>query len=158
MPSLMPGTPGTKEAYGISVIGKDGMLRIPPKAVARYELKADDLAVAVTTHRDEAGFALLNKVRAEASVFRKYVVQLEPSGAIQWFQERAYALVRLGPGTIRLSPALRKAFHLKPGDRLMSVKSTTVALSFTPADIWKAKFSTRGLAEAVANVDRLDMF
>ena len=40
----------------------------------------------------------------------------------------------------------------------MSVKSTTVALSFTPADIWKAKFAKRGLAEAVANMDKLDEF
>lgn len=158
MPSLMPGTPGTKEAYGISVIARDGTLRIPPKALARYELKANDWAVAVTTHRGEGGFALLNKVRAEASVFRKYVVQLEQPGAVQWFQERAYALIRIGTGTVRLSPALRKAFHLKTGDRLMSVKSTTIALSFTPADIWKAKFAKRGLAEAVANMDKLDVF
>ena len=158
MPSLEPGKPGTKEAYGISVIGRDGTVHIPPKAFARYELKANDLAVAVTTHRGEAGFALMNKARAEASVFRKYVVQLEQPNTVHWFQDRAYALIRLDPGRIRLSPALRKAFHLKTGGRLMSVKSTTVALSFTPVEIWKEKFSKRGMTEAVANMDKLDVF
>ena len=158
MPSLDPGKPGTKEAYGISVIGVDGSVHIPPKAFAHYAFNAGDLAVGVTTHRGEAGFALLNKARAEATVFRKYIAQLDEPNAIHWFQEKAYTLISVGPGTIRLAPALRQAFHLKPGDRLMSVKSTTVALSFTPVDIWKVKFEKRGLAEAVANMDKLDEF
>lgn len=158
MPNLAPGMPGTKEAYGISVVGPDGTVRIPPKAFARYEWREGDFAVAVTTHRGEAGFALLNRPRAEATVFRKYVEQLETPDAVRWFREKAYALVRVGPGTVRLAPDLLDAFHLEIGDRLMSVKSTTVALSFTPAEIWKAKFLRRGLAETAANVDKLDVF
>ncbi len=158
MPSLDPGKPGTKETYGISVVALDGTLRIPPKAVAHYQFRAGDLAVAVTMHRDETGFALLNKARAEATVFRKCVAQLETPDEIRQFQDKAYALVRVGAGAIRLAPEPLAAFHLKPGDRLMSVKSTTVALSFTPVDILKAKFLQRGLTHAVANMDKLDIF
>jgi len=158
MPSLSPGMPGTKEAYGISVVAPDGTVRIPPKAFAHYRFRAGELAVAATTHRGEPGFALLNKARAEATVFRKYISQLNASGEIRRFQDKAYALVCVGDGAIRLAPELLAAFHLKPGDRLMSVKSTTVALSFTPAEIWQEKFRRRGLVAAAANVDRLDVF
>ena len=158
MPSLMPGTPGTKEAYGLSVIGPDGTVRIPPRAFDRYDLRDGGWAIAVTTHRGEPGFALLNKARAEASVFRKYIARLDPPDAVQWFNDKAYALVRIGTGIIRLASALQNAFHLAPGDRLMSVKSTTVALSFTPAEIWREKFLQRGRTTAAANIDRLEVF
>lgn len=158
MPSLSPGTPGTKEVYGISIVAPDGTVRIPPKAFAHYRFCAGDLAVAVTTHRGEPGFALLNKARAEATVFRQYIAQLETPDDVRRFQDKAYALVRVGDGTIQLAPALLAAFHLKPGDRLMSVKSTTVALSFTPVEIWKEKFLRRGLAAAAANMDRLAVY
>ncbi len=158
MPSLDPGKPGTKEAYGISVVGPDGTVRIPPKAFAHYRFRAGELAVAVTTHRGEPGFALLNKARAEATVFQKYVAQLERPDEVRRFQDKAYALVRTGAGAIQLAPALLAAFRLKPGDRLMSVKSTTVALSFTPAAIWQEKFRARGLVVAAANVERLDVY
>ena len=158
MPSLSPGMPGTKEAYGISVVAPDGTVRIPPKAFAHYRFRAGKLAVAATTHRGEPGFALLNKARAEATVFSKYISQLNASGEIRRFQDKAYALVCVGDGAIRLAPELLAAFHLKPGDRLMSVKSTTVALSFTPAEIWQDKLRRRGLFIAAANIDRLDVF
>jgi len=158
MPSLMPGMPGTKEAYGICVVGPDGLVRIPPKAFAHYGFRAAELAVAVTTHRGEPGFALLNKARAEASVFRKYIEQLDRPDAVHGFNDKAYALLLVGRETIRLAPALLEAFHLHAGDRLLAVKSTTIALSFTPADIWKAKFRRRGLEQAVANMDRLEVF
>ena len=158
MPSLMPGTPGTKEAYGLSFVGQDGTVRIPPKAFAKYEWKAGDFAIAVTTHRGEAGFALLNKSKAETTVFRKYVDQIREPNVAHWFQDKAYALIHIGRERIRLAPAMLDAFHLKPGDCLMSVKSTTVALSFTPADVWKEKFIRRGRIEAAGNIDRLEVF
>ncbi|NLG35559.1 MAG: hypothetical protein GX548_09425 [Lentisphaerae bacterium] len=158
MPSLMPGTPGTKEAYGLSVVGNDGTVRIPPRAFAHYDFRADALAVAVTTHRGEAGFALLNKSRADASVFRKFVDRLDAPDAVHWFSHRAYALLLVGSGSVRLAPDLLDAFHLRPGDRLMSVKSTTVALSFTPVENWRAKFARRGLHAAAAAIDRLEVF
>lgn len=158
MPSLEPGRPGAKEVYEISLLAPGGTVPIPPKAFGHFALHAGDLAVAVTTHRGEGGFALLNKPRAEVTVFRKYVARLRQPDDVRWFQRKAYALVRLGNGRLRLASALRKAFHLKVGDRLMAVKSTTVALSLTPVEIWKAKFRRRGMHEAIANLDKLAVF
>ena len=45
MPGLSPGMPGTKEAYGISVVAPDGTVRIPPKAFAHYRFRAGDGAI-----------------------------------------------------------------------------------------------------------------
>lgn len=158
MPSLDPGRPGTKEAYGLSVIGPDGTIRIPPRAVEHYDLREGEWAVTATTHRDEPGFALLNTARADATVFRTYVHQLQRPDEVREFNGKAYARIRLGAESIRLAPALLEAYGLAPGDRLMSVKSTTVALSFTPADIWRDKLLQRGLTTAAANIDRLEVF
>ena len=158
MPNLDPGRPGTKEAFGITVVAPDGVVRIPPKAFAHYEFRAGELAVAATTHRGEPGFALLNKSRAETTVFRNIIDQLPQPDDVQRFNGKAYSLVRLGPDCLHLSPCLLDAFLLHPGDRLMSVKSTTVALSFSPAEIWAEKFRKRNRLLAAANVAKLDVF
>ena len=158
MPSLTPGTPGTKEAYGISVIREDESIKIPPKAFERYELTNGSLVVLITTHRGEAGLALLNKGRAEATVFEKYISRMHEIDTVYWFNDKAYALTVIKNGTIRLTPELMQAFHLVVGDRLMVVKSTTVAMSYTPIAIWKEKFAQRGMFEAIENMSKLDEF
>jgi hypothetical protein len=158
MPSLMPGMPGTKESYGISIIRKDLSVNIPPKAFKRYELNAGDLVLLTTTHRGEGGFAILNKNKAEVTVFKKYISQIEESETVYWFKEKAYALTTTGDSVIYLTPNMLDAFHLKSESRLMVVKSTTVAMSFTPVEIWKEKFSNRGLNEAVDNMSKLEVF
>ena len=79
--------------------------------------------------------------------------------AARFFKTRSQAAAAAEGGKVKLNGAAAKpARELKPGDRLMSVKSTTVALSFTPAEIWQEKFRRRGLVAAAANVDRLDVF
>ncbi len=158
MPSLMPGTPGTKEAYGISVIRRDLSIKIPPRAFERYDLINGGLVVLTTTHRDEGGFALLNKERAEATVFEKYINQMHEIDTVYWFNDKAYALTVVKNGTIRLTLELMQAFHLGESDRLLVVKSTTVAMSYTPIAIWKEKFAKRGMFEAIENMSKLDEF
>ncbi len=158
MPSLMPGTPGTKEAYGISTIGMDLGIHIPPKAFARYELAPDTPVVLTTTHRGEGGFALLKKERAEATVFAKYVNQIDEPETVYWFQEKAYTVTTLRNAQLFLTPKLLQAFHLIGGEKLMVVKSTTVAMSYTPIETWKAKFAQRGLTEAIKNMETLKEF
>ena len=49
----------------------------------------------------------------------------------------------------------KERIDLKKGDSLMAVKSTTIAISFTPVDIWKEKFESRGLFEAIENIKKL---
>ena len=158
MPSLMPGTPGTKEAYAISIIREDLSIKIPPRAFERYDLTNDSLVVLVTTHRGESGFALLNKERAEATIFKKYIDQMDETDEVYRFNDKAYALTAISEGKICLTSELMQAFLLEKGDRLMVVKSTTVAMSYTPIAIWKKKFAMREMFEAIENMSKLDVF
>ena len=158
MPSLMPGRPGTKEAFGISLIREDLRVSIPPRALAHYGLQAAGEVVLTTTHRGEGGFALLVPDRARATVFAVYLTQLIQMEKIYWFSEKAYTLVAQKEGRLILTPDILQAFHLGMGARLMVVKSTTVAMSFTPVEIWRAKFAQRGLCEAIENMALLEEF
>lgn len=158
MPNLMPGVPGTKEAYGISLIRGDASIRIPPAAFERYDLINGSLAVLATTHRGEGGFALLNKERAKDTIFEKFINRMHEIDTVYRFNDKAYALIVINNGKICLTSELMQAFHLGKGDRLMVVKSTTVAMSFTPIAIWKEKFARRGMFEAIENMGKLDEF
>ena len=44
------------------------------------------------------------------------------------FNGKAYVLLRVGPGTVRLAPALLEAFHLHAGDRLLIADPATADL------------------------------
>jgi hypothetical protein len=158
MPSIMPGMPGTKEAYGISIIGKNLCVAIPPKAISHYEFLNNSLVILTTTHRGESGFAVLNKKRAEQSIFKNKIDMLNQEDKVYWFDKKAYSLTRIKNGKIKLNTETMAAFYLATGYRLMSVKSTTIALSLTPAEIWKEKFVKRGLIETANNIDGLPVF
>jgi hypothetical protein len=154
----MPGTAGAKEAYGISMVRLDLSVKIPPKALKHYEINDGDLVVLTTTHRGEGGFALLNKGRAEASVFGKYISHIEESDTPYWFQEKAYVLTPVRDGMVHMTSGMLAAFNLNKEDRLMVVKSSTVAMSFTPIELWKERFLKRGLTEAIENMSKLEVY
>lgn len=158
MPSLSPGTPGTKEAYGISVIRDDLSVTIPPKAFEHYSLSDNDQVLLATTHIGEGGVALLIKEKAYASVFRNVIDMIRECDTIIIRNKRAYALTHVRNGKFFLTNSLMDAFRLKKGDRLIVIKSTTVAMSYTPVEIWKRKFVQRGLFETVENMKKLEEF
>jgi hypothetical protein len=112
----------------------------------------------VTGHRGEGGFGLMKKSTGEQAVFKKYIGQLTEMNTVLWFDERAYAQTAVNKGRVKLTPEMMKAFYLKPGERLLVIKSTTVTMSFTPVEIFKKKFAQRGLHEAVKNMEKLEVF
>lgn len=158
MPSLHPGMPGTKEAYGLSLIREDRRVILPPKAVAHYGLAEGDQVLLITMHCGEGGFAISRRQRAAQSVFAPFMARLDASDAVAWFNERAYALTAFAAGGIRLTPEMLAAYHVTVGQRLMIVKSTTVVMSCTPVEIWERKFLQRGLTVAVENMKKLDVY
>ena len=111
MPSLMPGRPGTKEAFGFSIIREELEVSVPPKALARYGLKADDEVVLTTTHRGEGGFALLIPDRARETVFAAYLARLTRPEKVYWFLEKAYTAVVLREGRLFLTPEILQAIR-----------------------------------------------
>jgi hypothetical protein len=158
MPSLMPGTAGAKDAYGISMVRLDLSVKIPPKTLKHYKIRDGDLVVLTTTHRGDGGFALLHKGRAEASVFGKFISHIEKPDRPYWFQDKAYVLTPVREGRIHMTSGMLAAFNLNKEDRLMVVKSSTVAMSFTPIELWKEKFLKRGLTEAIENMSKLEVY
>jgi len=158
MPSLMPEMPGTKEAYGLSLIHNDFTVKIPPKALEKYNIVNGDILFLLTTHKGEGGFALIKKVNARKSVFNKFLNKIDDFNSVMWFNKKAYVTTQYTNDKIVLTKEILNAFDLKIGNKLMSVKSTTITLSFTPKDIWSKKFLMRGLDEASDNIEKLEIF
>jgi bifunctional DNA-binding transcriptional regulator/antitoxin component of YhaV-PrlF toxin-antitoxin module len=158
MPSLSPGTPGTKEAYGISIIRDDLSITIPPKAFKHYGIADGEIVLLTTTHIGEGGIGILNREKAYKSVFKKFIDLIDQMNTFIENKNRYYALTQISSGKVFLTKELLNVFNLKKGDRLMVVKSTTVTMSFTPIEIWKRKFEQRGLFEAVENMKKLEVF
>jgi hypothetical protein len=95
MPSLIPGMPGTKEVYGISIIREDLSITIPPKAKERYKIVDSDTVVLVTSHRSEGGFGLMKKEIAEKQYLKNASSRLVKINTIYWFNDKAYILTNI---------------------------------------------------------------
>lgn len=67
-------------------------------------------------------------------------------------------MTKINNESVFLNNEMLSAFNLKIGDKLMVVKSTTIAMSFTPVEIWKEKFKKRGLLDTIKNMDLLPEF
>lgn len=158
MPSLQPGTPGTKEVFGLSLIREGGWIALPPGAVDHYGLADGDSLLLITTHHGEGGFAVARSQRAAQSVFARFMDGIASMDEASWQKGKAYALTGFSAGKIRLRSEILKTYHLETGQRLMVVKSTTVVKSCTPVEIWERKFAERGLRVAVENMKRLDLY
>ncbi len=158
MPSLMPGMPGTKEAFGISKIKDDLSIKVPPKAFSHYKISEHDYVVLITGHKGESGFGMIKKDTALKSVFKKFVKEIKNCEEILYFNDRAFVMLKIDKGVTRLTKDVLKAFYLKIGDRLMVGKSTTVTMSFVPVEIWKNKFKKHGFYEAIENMKKLEEY
>ena len=158
MPSLMPGVPGAKEAYGVSVVRDDLTVAIPPRALERYGIADGDLVVLATAHRGESGFSLVNRKTAEATVLGRLTGQVSEANAVQWIRGRACALTTLDGGRIALTPEMAEAFQVKKGDRLLIIKGARVAMGCTPVEVWKQKLARKGFHQAIQNMEKLEEF
>jgi hypothetical protein len=154
----MPGTPGTKEAFGISKIKDDFTLRVPPKAISHYKISEHDYVILTTGHIGESGFGMIKKETSLKSVFKKFVSEIKNLEEVYWFNGRAFVMLEINNGVTCLTKDVLKAFYLKIGDSLMVVKSTTVTMSFTPIEIWEKKFKKHGFYEAIENMKKLEEY
>ncbi len=154
----MPGTPGTKEAFGISKIKDDFTLRVPPKAISHYKISEHDYVILITGHVGESGFGMIKKETSLKSVFKKFVSEIKNLEEVYWSNDRAYSMLKIDNGVTRLTEDVLKGFYLNPGDRLLVVKSTTVTMSFTPIEIWGKKFKKHGFYEAIENMKKLEEY
>ena len=158
MPNLMPGMPGTKEAFGISKIKDDLTLRVPPKAISHYNITEHDYVILTTGHIGESGFGMIKKDTALKSVFKKFVKEIKNCEEIFYFNERAFVMLKIDNGVTHLTADILKAFYLSVGYRLLVGKSTTVTMSFVPVEIWRHNFEKHGFYEAIENMKKLEEY
>lgn len=158
MPSLSPGTSGAKEAYGVSIVRDDLSITIPPKALNRYGLSDNDMVLLSSTRIGEPGLAIMNKEKAYQSVFKEIIDRIDSLNAVFMQGKRVFSITCITDRKVFLTPELLNAFHLKKGDRLVVVKSTTVTMSYSPVEIWKRKFELHGFFEAIENMKKLEEF
>jgi hypothetical protein len=157
MPSLSPGKPGAKEAYAICVLSEDNTIRIPPKAFSRYNLRDNELVLLTSTRKGECGFAIMNIDKAKESVFNKILEKINAIDTPVRINSRHYAVTMTKNGSITFNHDLLEAFELKTGERFIVIKSTSVAMSFNPVDIFTAKLRIHGFTEAISNIDKLEV-
>lgn len=158
MPSLMPGTPGAKEVYGISIIHPTYDIKIPPKACERYKISKNDTALLIQGRKNEPGFGLIKKETATQTVFTSYLERLEHINDLFFINGKACALIKINDFTIKTTPKIIVAFGLHISDRLLSIKSTTVTIGFSLLEIWIRKMKKHGFSQAIKNLDILDIF
>ena len=82
MPNLMPGKPGTKEAFGISKVHDDYTIVIPPEAIHHYRINDLDYILLITGHRGKSGLGMIRKKIGLNLVFKKYIEKVERVGNV----------------------------------------------------------------------------
>ena len=135
MPNLMPGKPGTKEAFGISKVHDDYTIVIPPKAIQHYRINDPDYVLLITGHRGKSSLGMIRKETALNSVFKKYIQKLEQLEKVYWMNDKAFVMLEVKNGVVKANRDILKAFLINKRNSLMVVKSTTVTMSFTPIEI-----------------------
>ncbi|MBN1798538.1 MAG: hypothetical protein JW822_08165 [Spirochaetales bacterium] len=158
MPNLMPGKPGTKEAFGISEVYDDFTIVIPPKALKHYGISDRDVIFLVTGQRGKSGFGMMKKETALNTVFKKYLNEIVQLEKIYWGNKRAFIMLEIKNGLIHINEDILKAFFITIGDKLMVAKSTTLTMSFTPVEVWIDIFNKHGFSEAIENMKTLPVF
>jgi phosphoribosylaminoimidazole (AIR) synthetase len=158
MPSLMPGVRGAKEVYGIVEIKKDFSFTIPPGAVTRYSMVNGEVVLLIKAKQHEPGFGLMRKVIAATTVFSRFVSGEKELNRVYNHGGKPFCLTIIKEGRIYLTMDILDRFHLKPGDRLLSVKSTTVSNGYVLVEIFREKLLERGFTEAVDNIQKLEVF
>lgn len=158
MPSLSPGTPGAKEAYGISILREDLTIQIPPKAFKRYNLVNNESVLLTSTRRGEGGFAIMNPGNARQSIFKKIIEKIDGMDMVYRINSRPYLITKVINSKIYFNKDMVDALDLKIGERYLIIKSTTMTMSYTPVDVWKRKFEKEGFFESINNIDRLEIF
>lgn len=158
MPSLLPGTPGAKEVFGIAIIRDDFSIALPTAAMNNYELTDGDPVLLTKIRRKEGGFSVLNTHRAEKSVFRKYIQMIDTMDVIFRFDDKVMVLTRICRGRIMLNQNILTAYHLRRNDKLLVVKGALIGMGCIPVEIWRHKLKKHGFKAAIHNMEKLDVF
>lgn len=129
---------GGKYVFGWSVIGRDGTIRLPPETLAEYGLLGDQNVIIFTGSKSTGGFCVTSKRLLSPSKLNHILNDLpelteghpEDLGRLLPYKGRSYAWLPLSrEGTVQLPRRTLEDLGLKPGDRLMSIRSSDIAFT-----------------------------
>ena len=132
MPQL---SKGGKYVFGWSRIHADGGVYIPDEAEREYRLKPNERVILISGSKRSGGFVVAKKSLVEQSAMAAVLTQtptlaqfqIEEGQTIK-FKGRLYGWVRMHPkGLIVLPSHTLEVFHIKPGDRLLSIRGSNIA-------------------------------
>ena len=128
---------GGKFIFGVSVIGRDGLVQLPPQAVEEYSIDAEGRVYLFTGSRSTGGFCVtrrglllpskLGHILTETPELLNYAA---PAGRFIPYKGRAYCWVEISEGgAVRLTGEMLAFLHLTPGMRLLSIRSSDIAFT-----------------------------
>ena len=133
MPQLVK---GGKYVFGWTLVGATGRVRIPPEALGEYGLRESEKLIVMPGSRTSGGFILGSQEKLRHSPIGG-VLGARPElsagrvgeGTIVEFKGKPFAWARLRRGWIALPSETLARYGVRPGDRLMAVRGSGLAVS-----------------------------
>jgi len=134
MPRLVK---GGKYVYGWSKVGKKGRIVIPPEALEEYNLTGSKSVYLVSGSKRSGGFGVTTMELLEDSPLAVMVNKNPPlaefqvpEGEVVDISGRPWCWVQSQKGSITIPPETLALYGVSPGDLLLSVRGSRVALGF----------------------------
>ena len=128
---------GGKFIFGKSVIKPNGAVRIPPQAVAEYDITSEGKFYLFTGSKSTGGFCVSRKGLLSPSKLG-HILKDVPSlfsytskpGEFIKYKGRAYCWAKISKeGQLILSNTMMKMLELNPGAELLSIRSSDIAFT-----------------------------
>lgn len=134
MPQLVK---GGKHVFGWSKVGEQGSIVIPSEAFAEYHLITDENVILMSGSKTSGGFGLTKREslrESQLSILLDRCPQLAefriPQGSAIEVEGRVYCWVTMGDESITVPIGTLAQFGIKPGDSLLVVRGSGLALGF----------------------------
>jgi bifunctional DNA-binding transcriptional regulator/antitoxin component of YhaV-PrlF toxin-antitoxin module len=135
MPQLVR---GGKYVYGWSRVGESGRIPIPPEAMSEYGLKEFDKVILMSGSRRSRGFAVTTPGHLAGSPLSGVLQRFPrlrtfqmPEGRVVRVEGRSFCWVSIEEtGHVTLSDEALREYEILPGDRLLTVRGSGLALAF----------------------------
>jgi bifunctional DNA-binding transcriptional regulator/antitoxin component of YhaV-PrlF toxin-antitoxin module len=135
MPQLVR---GGKYVYGWSMVSDQGKIIIPPEAMDQYGLKEHDKVILMSGSRRSGGFAVTtpgllggSPLSAVLQRFPRLRTFQMPEGRVVRVEGKPLCWTSIGEdGSLTLPEETLREYEIIPGDRLLTVRGSGLALAF----------------------------
>ena len=128
---------GGKFIFGQSLIRPDGRLRFPPQAAEKYQIVSEDRVYLFTGSKITGGFCVTRRGLILPSKLSHILTDMPtllnceaPAGEFLPYKWRSYCWTDVSEsGEIRLTSEMTAFLRLKPGMRLLCIRSSDIAFT-----------------------------